>query len=145
MAVVFAPHGQFSLHRDGSILVTTLRGPWNIELVQLWAKAALPYSVEMQATGSPWGGVAIITDSMLCTPEAMLALRKIVAFGVQTLGCISQVVVAAPGVTGRGIVESAFQQVYEGLCLSNFFDDYESAREWTYSQISLHNQIRSAE
>lgn len=138
MAASFLPHGEFGLYRDGRILVTTLRGPWNTELVQLWAKAAHPYSIEMQADGGAWGGIAIITESMLGTPEGMHALRNAVSYGVQKLGCISYVVVAAPEVAGRGIVESAFQRVFEGICLSNFFDDYASAKAWTLAQITAH-------
>jgi hypothetical protein len=137
MSAAFQPHGEFSLHIDGRILVTTMRGPWNAELVQLWAKAAHPYSIDMQAGGA-WGGIAVITESMLGTPDGMHALRKAVSYGVQHLGCISQVVVAAPEVAGRGLVEGAFQRVYEGLCVSNFFDDYESAKTWTLAQIAEH-------
>lgn len=137
MTPSFLPHGEFGLYRDGHILVTTVRGPWNAELVQLWATTAYPYSIEMQADGA-WGGIAIITESMLGTPDAMLALRKAVSYGVQKLGCISYVVVAAPDVDGRGVVESAFKRVFEGLCVSNFFDDYESAKAWTLKQIAEH-------
>ena len=142
MRPLFQAHGEFSLHRDGNILVTSLRGPWNTELVQLWAKAALPYSLEMQVDGA-WGGVAIITESMLCPPEALQALRKIVAYGVQNLDCISHVIVATPEVAGRGVVESAFKRVYDGLCVSNFFDDYESAKVWSNAQIQnvVNNRI----
>lgn len=137
MTPAFQAHGEFALHCDGRILVTTVRGPWNAELVQLWAKAAYPYSIAMQAGGA-WGGIAIITESMLGTPEGMDALRKAVSYGVQNLGCISQVVVAAPDVAGRGLVEGAFERVYKGLCVSNFFDDYESAKAWTNAQIAGH-------
>ena len=130
----FQAHGKFSLYRDGNILVTEVIGPWNAELIKAWAKAAIPYSLEMQAIGV-WGAVAIITESMLCSPDALQALRKNVAYSVQRLGCISHVIVATADVAGRGVVEPAFQKVYEGLCASNFFYDYESAQQWTQSLI----------
>ena len=144
MSQSFQPHGKFSLYRDGNILATQLTGPWNIELIQAWAKATLPYTHEMQAIGA-WGGVAIITESMLCPADAMAELRKNVAYSVQRLGCVSHCIVAKPDVAGRGIIEPVFQRIYEGLCASNFFDDYESAREWTYAQISMHNPISGAD
>lgn len=134
MRQLFKPHGKFLLYRDGNILVTDITGPWNIELIKSWAKAAIPYSLEMQTSGV-WGAVAIMTESMLCPPDAMQALRRNVAYSVQNLGCISHCIVANTDVLGRGIVEPAFQRVYEGLCASNFFYDYESAKLWTQSQI----------
>lgn len=134
MPQLFQAHGNFLLYRDGSILVTEVIGPWNVELIKAWAKAAIPYSLEMQAIGT-WGAIAIITESMLCPPAALQALRKNVAFSVQHLGCVSHSIVATADVAGRGVIEPAFQRVYEGLCASDFFYDYESAKQWTHNLI----------
>ena len=134
MRHLFKPHGKFFLYRDGNILVTDITGPWNIELTKSWAKAAIPYSLEIQTIGA-WGAVAIITESMLCSPDAMQALRKNVAYSVQRLGCVSHCIVAKADVLGRGLVEPAFQRAYEGLCPMNFFYDYDSAKRWTQAQI----------
>ena len=136
MRHLFKPHGKFLLYRDDNILVTDITGPWNIELIKFWAKAAIPYSLEMQTIGV-WGAVAIISESMLCSPDAMQALRKNVAYSVHGLGCVSHCIVAEADVLGRGIVEPAFERAYEGLCPSNFFYDYESAKLWTQSQIQV--------
>ena len=134
MAPLFPSHGKYSLHRDGQVLVTEVVGPWNLELVQEWARSAIPFSIEMQEEG-PWAGIAIMSESMLATPDAMAALRKVVAASVEQFNCIAHIVVAAPGVAGKGVVEGAFQKVYEGLCLSGFFDDYSSAKDWAIQQI----------
>lgn len=137
MPRVFPAHGSFSLYRDGDIVVSHVRGPWNEELVIQWAKAVRPYSLEMQKLGV-WGGVAVITNSMLGTPEAMQLLEKVVDYGVKNLGCLFQAVVAAPEVEGRGIVDGAFQRIYEGRCLWRFFDDVESAKIWGNAQLSAY-------
>lgn len=129
MAPLFPSHGKYSIYRDGSILVTEVVGPWNIELVQEWAKAAIPFCIEMHQAG-PWVAVAIASQSMLATPEAMAALRKIVQISVEQFDCRAHVVVASPEVDGRGVVEGAFEKAYEGLCASAFFDDYASAKTW---------------
>ncbi len=136
-------HGDFSLRIDGRVLVTEVRGPWNAELIHLWAKAALHPSEEMHKLGA-WGGIAIITESMLSTPEALEQLAKVVRYGVQNLGCIAQVVVAAPDVLGRGIVEAGFVRIYEGLCAYNFFDDYASAKAWLDALIEENETTSSA-
>ncbi len=146
MAPLFPSHGKYSLYRDGQVLVTEVVGPWNLELVQEWARSAIPFSIEMHEDG-PWAGIAIMSESMLATPEAMDALRKVVAASVEQFNCIAHIVVASPGVAGKGIVEGAFKKVYEGLCLSGFFDDYASAKAWAVQQIDRikveQNQDRS--
>lgn len=95
----------------------------------------IPFSIEMQEDG-PWAGIAIMSESMLATPEAMDALRKVVAISVEQFDCIAHIVVAAPGVAGKGLVETAFERVYKGLCLSGFFDDYISTKTWAEQQIT---------
>jgi hypothetical protein len=141
---LFVPHGEFSNYIQGRIVVTVVRGPWNAELIKVWSADVYQYGIKLKEQG-PWGGIAIITESMLCTPEAMDTLRKAVRFGVEKLGCISQVVVASSDVAGRGLVEPTFRRAYEGLCVSNFFDDFASAKIWTDQQIDLYteNQLKN--
>jgi hypothetical protein len=139
MSTQFEPHGEFLNSIDDRIVVTVLRGPWNAELISIWSRDVYQYALELQKQGT-WGGIAIVSESMLCTPEAMDALRNAVRFGVEKLGCISQAIVASSDVAGRGLVEPAFRRVYEGLCVSNFFDDYSSAKIWTNQQIDLYAQ-----
>jgi hypothetical protein len=137
-------HGEFSLRIDGRILVTEIRGPWNTELVHLWAKAALKPSEEMHKLGA-WGNISIVSESMLSTPEALEELRKVANYGVQNSGFIAQAYVATPDVLGRGIVEAVFARVYEGLCPCIFFDDYESAKAWLNALIEDNERASSAE
>lgn len=129
MAPLFPAHGKYSIYRDGHILVTEVIGPWNRELVQEWSNAAIPFCIEMQQDG-PWVAIAIASQSMLATPDAMQILRKIVQISVEQFDCRAHVVVAGPEVDGRGVVESVFEKAYEGLCASGFFDDYDSAKHW---------------
>ena len=125
----FPPHGKFRIYREGRILVTEVQGPWNVELVRQWGAAVRPYSLQLMH-GGPWAGLAIISGSMLSTPEGMEELARITANGAKTFACIANVVVAAPGVAGRGVVESAFQRIYEGVCAYAFFNEVDEARQW---------------
>lgn len=135
MAPLFPSHGQYSIYRDGCILVTEVVGPWNFELVDEWSKAAIPFCIEMHESG-PWVAVAIASQSMLATPDAMTALRKIVRISVAEFNCRAHVVVANREVDGRGVVEGVFEKAYEGLCASGFFDDYQSAKEWAIALLT---------
>ncbi|MFZ6648289.1 hypothetical protein ACO0LO_21385 [Undibacterium sp. TJN25] len=129
MSEVFTPHGRFSLHIDDRVIVSEVTGPWNLELVKDWAREVNPYAEQMQ-NGGPWGGIAIIHESMLCTPEAMTAIGAASSYAVAHYGCIAQLVVAARDVAGRGVVESAFHRLYEDVCACEFFDDYAAAKVW---------------
>ncbi|MCH8620731.1 hypothetical protein [Undibacterium sp. TS12] len=125
----FPPHGQFRLYLDGRILVTEVQGPWNVELVRRWAAEVRPYSLQLMPDG-PWAGLALIKGSMLSTPEGMEVLAEITANGAQNLGCVANVVVAAADVAGRGVIESQFQRIYEGVCAYGFFYEIDEARRW---------------
>ncbi|MFZ6742361.1 hypothetical protein ACO0LC_03975 [Undibacterium sp. JH2W] len=127
----FPPHGQFKIYLEGRILVTEVSGPWNVELVRQWGAAVRPYSLQLMH-GGPWAGLAIIKKSMLSTPEGMEELGRITANGVTTFACIANVVVATPDVAGRGVVESAFKRIYEGVCAYAFFDEADEARQWLH-------------
>ena len=131
----FPPHGQFNIYLDGRILVTEVHGPWNVELVRRWAAAVRPYSLQLMP-GGPWAGLALIRGSMLSTPEGMEALADVTANGVQHFGCIANIVVAAADVAGRGVIETQFKRIYEGVCAYGFFYEMTEAREWLHALLA---------
>ncbi len=139
MAKSFPPHGKYKIYLDGRLLVSEVVGPWNIEFIRDWSTAAIPLCEELKDQ-APWVAVAMISGSMLATPEAMDALRKVIKNSVQHYGCIAHVLVARPNVAGRGIVEWAFQKTYDGLSQSAFFDDYESAKAWSLTLLARHSK-----
>lgn len=139
MAKPFPPHGKYKIYCDGRLLVSEVVGPWNIEFIRDWSTAAIPLCEELKAQ-APWIAIAMISGSMLATPEAMDALRKVIQNSVQHYGCIAHVLVAKPEVAGRGIVEWAFQRTYDGLTQSAFFDDYESAKAWSLALLASHQK-----
>lgn len=126
---VFPPHGQFRIYRDDRILVTEVQGPWNVELVRQWAFALSPYVLQLK-NGGPWAGLALIKGSMLSTPDGMEALGRVTVDGAKNYGCIANVIVASSDVAGRGVIESQFQRIYEGVCDYAFFDDLDEAKKW---------------
>lgn len=91
--------------------------------------ASIPYCEQQKAQGA-WVAVAMISGSMLATPEAMDALRKVIINSREIYGCIGHALVAAPDVAGRGIVELAFERSYGDITRTGFFDDFESAKAW---------------
>ncbi len=110
-------------------MVSEIIGPWNLEFIREWSTASIPYCEQMRA-GGPWVAVAMISGSMLATPEAMDALRKVIVNSRQIYGCVGHALVAAPDVAGRGIVELAFERSYGDITSTAFLNDYASAKAW---------------
>jgi hypothetical protein len=131
----FHPHGDFLIRRDGQVLVSEVTGPWNAELVALWAKQIYPYARELAAQG-PHAGIAIVRQSMVTSPEALAKLRQIVAYSVANLRCVAHVIVADRSVEGRSLLEPVFAKVYEGLCAHRLFEDYDPARAWVQALLT---------
>lgn len=139
MTKPFPPHGKYKIYCDDQLLVSEVVGPWNIEFIRDWSMASIPLCEELKEKG-PWIAVAIISGSMLATPEAMDALRKVIQNSVQYYGCIAHVLVAGADVAGRGIVEWAFKKSYGDLSQAALFDDYESAKQWSLALLASHKK-----
>jgi hypothetical protein len=127
MSEFFRPHGEFRSHLDGRLVVTEVTGPWNKELVEAWARHIYPYVKQLSADG-PHVGLGIIRGSMLCPPDAMEELARVIRHGVTKLHSIGEFIVVDRTVEGRGLVEPAYERIYEGLVPFQFYDTVEEAR-----------------
>jgi hypothetical protein len=130
MNTAFRPHGKFTIQVDGPLMVTDITGPWNKELVEYWADRCYPQARALSDAG-PYVGIAVFHESMLCPPDAMDMLRKIVYYSATKLRCIAHVIVAAPSVDGRDFLESTFARIYDGVVEHRIFYTVEEARAWS--------------
>lgn len=128
----FRSHGEFSTRVEGRIIISDVTGPWNKELVQEWAVSshALVKSV------GPHVGIAVIHDSMLCTPEALVVLRRSAEYAAQSLHCIAHAMVADKSIDGRDLVDSSFIRAYDGVIPFAIFYDLDAARVWGLAQLA---------
>jgi hypothetical protein len=62
------PHGIFNIHVEGQILITTVTGPWNVELVEQWRDLTKPYIKALARTG---GGCINIVNSLVCVRQRL--------------------------------------------------------------------------
>ena len=127
MNPLFRSHGRFISSVEGQVLITYVTGPWNRELVKEWMREMGPVAMEVSAHG-PYVGIAVIEQSMLCPPDAMELLGQAVRFASENLRCLANLVVAAPGVEGRHLVERHYVRIYEGVTQYGFFDTLDEAR-----------------
>jgi hypothetical protein len=126
----FRPHGEYKLRLEGRVLVSDIVGPWNLELVDNWMKAAHPMVKELAATG-PHVHLTIITNSVLCTPDALERLAAVIVYTTAKMQCIGNPVVAAANVEGRALFEQMYAWIYDGSPPHSLFLDYESAKAWS--------------
>ncbi len=126
----FEPHGEYKLRLEGRTLVSELVGPWNLELVDTWMKAAHPMVKELAATG-PHVHMTIVTGSLLCTPAALERLAQVIVYTTAKMQCIGNPVVAAANVEGRALFEPMYAWIYDGSPPRGLFLDYDSAKAWS--------------
>jgi hypothetical protein len=130
MNSAFRPHGTFSTHVEGRLMVSEITGPWNKELVEYWGRHCYPQARLLSDAG-PYVGIAVIRESMLCPPDAMEALRKIVRYSATRLHCIAHVIVADASVDGRDFLEPVFARIYAGVVEHAIFYGLDEARAWS--------------
>jgi hypothetical protein len=130
MNTAFRPHGKFTTHVEGRLIVSEVTGPWNKELVEYWGARCHADAKLLGATG-PWVGIAVIRESMLCPPSAIDSLRRIAHYSGAKLNCIAHVIVADASVDGRNFLEPAFARIYEGAVEHAIFDTVDEARAWS--------------
>jgi hypothetical protein len=136
---LFRPHGWYGNSRvEGRSIITELNGPWNKELIEHWARDVTPMARELGKQGH-YAGIAVIHESMLCPPDALQMLEKVVKYGAEHLNCIAHIIVADKSVEGRHLVEQAYARVYAPHVAYNFFDTLEEARAWAEALIASRN------
>jgi hypothetical protein len=135
MVTGFLPHGEFKAYLDGRIIVSDVVGPWNRELVDQWAAEMLVLVTQMHRSG-PHVGLAILRGSMLCTPDALTAMRQALGYGTAKGGCIGNAVVADADVEGRALMLPTYDGLYDERAPHRFFYDVHSARAWALSLLA---------
>ena len=113
-------------------MITEITGPWNKELVEHWALNANPVARGMGAHV----GIAVISGSMLCTPEALKVLRHAARHAATALSCVAHVIVAGREVEGRDFVESSFIRSYDGVLPLAIFYTLDEARAWALARLA---------
>lgn len=133
--ITFRAHGHFTTRVEGQLIISEVTGPWNKELVEEWAYGSQPVAQALAAHG-PHVGIAVISGSMLCTPDALKVLRQAARHAATTLNCRAHVIVADASVEGRDFVESNFERAYEGVMPLAIFYTLDEARAWALARLA---------
>jgi hypothetical protein len=122
----FSPHGTFRIRLEGQILVQEVSGPWNLEMVKVWAASLLPYAHQLESQG-PWAA--------LTSPDALQRMRQVVASSTQNFREVACAAAAGPEVEGYSLAPRIWAPVYDGLTPFQFFADPQVAKDWLQTHI----------
>ncbi len=128
MQAPFRIHGAYQTRVEGRLIITDVNGPWNLELVEAWAQQVHPLARALR-DGGAHVGIAVISGSMLCPPDALARLRQVCEYGVRRQRCLAQMIVAAPEVEGRSLMAATFERMYDGLCPYLLLAELDLARQ----------------
>jgi hypothetical protein len=131
----FKPHGEFRLHREGQVIVIEAAGPWNVELIQNYARDVVPVTREVAADG-PWGAVVVVTRSVLFTADAAEALREAGFRTAKAAGRVAVAYVIPPEVEGALLAPAIIKRIYDGLNPWAIFTGVRPAMDWMHAQIA---------
>ncbi|MBO6560041.1 MAG: hypothetical protein JJ959_05865 [Nisaea sp.] len=133
--MAFAPHGKREIWTEGRILMSRNRGPFNVELLKMSTEQTRAERIRLTESG-PWGSIAVISESVLFTPEALEMVRRNMSDPVRNGNLVASAFVLSDDTVGKSLAEAIFRPVY-GLAGAEFrvFDTLEPAREWVESLI----------
>ncbi len=129
MSTTFQPHGEFTAHLDGRIIMSEVVGPWNREAILNWAAQAHALLKTLPG-GGPYVGLAVVHESLLCPPDALAAMRDAVSYSTAKLQCVGNGIIADAGVEGRSLLQGTYAKIYAGTAPHRFFLELDSARLW---------------
>ncbi|QDL55485.1 hypothetical protein [Rhodoferax aquaticus] len=130
----FNIHGKYTVETMGPVLVCNVTGPWNIEMVQEWVAAMLPFSQQLSQYPKV-GAIVTYHQSILTTPEAMALMQQVMANAAANKNYGAYALVADAHVEGRSLVEPIFTRIFEGHCAYRFFYTFDEAKTWIESEI----------
>ncbi|MBX9901820.1 MAG: hypothetical protein K2Y28_13655 [Burkholderiaceae bacterium] len=136
MSQKFRIHGEFLFQREGQVLITTVRGPWNLEFSKEWQEQITPEAIALAASGN-WAAMTIITESILCTPEALEHMRAEALLGVQKMRFVALAFVVGNEVTGHGLLDRSYENLYKDVCPFRIFETTEDAKIWLANYVDM--------
>lgn len=134
----FPVHGAASFQTVDRVLVATVDGPWNIELIQHYFRLMQPFVEELNRQG-PWGVVIVIRNEAACPMETLALIRQNVIAQKESLQRVCAAFSVAPGVPGYRIMNRFWRSIYDGIIPFEIFDKPEDAIAWvgqTVAQIA---------
>ena len=132
----FKAHGLTRVRASGRLLYTDFTGPWNRELVMLWAQPVTAVANEL-AAGGVYATIVVVHGSMMCTPDAMVELTRAAKLTFTQFPCIAIAIVAGPEVEGRTLMKTQFENMSKGRGPLAYVHTLAQAEAFAHEQLRL--------
>lgn len=131
---VFSPSGEQSSWIEGRILVSRVRGMWNIEQHRRANAEVAPLVAELEARGA-WASLVVMEDTLLTSLEVLEAGRAAVASGALVhLRALAWVI--GEEIEGRSVLTPRYRHLYDGVLPSAVFETVEDGAAWLRAQLA---------
>ena len=130
MKKMFKPSGSFDAYIEGSILITSITGSWNLEMHRKSTLQSAPFVMQLEQAGQPWAVIVQIYETLLSSPEVLMAGRRSVTEMIQHTNLTALAWVANEDVVGFPLLIPRYREVYTDVLDSEFFTDLAQAKAW---------------
>jgi len=130
----FDAHGTRTNRIEGRVLISTFRGPFNVELVKAAGGSALQLRQSLMETGT-WGYIEIIEHSAMATPDAIAEMTRANEDPQRNLNRIAAAVVLSHGIEGGRVAGLIYKNAWRGVTHPfKIFSILDDAKSWINEQ-----------
>ena len=130
MDKIFKSRGSFDAYIEGSILVTSTKGSWNVEMQRESSLQSAPFVAQLEQAGKPWAVIVQVHETLLSSPEVLMAGRQSVASMAQSSKLVALAWVVDKQVEGYPLVVPRYKEICAGLIKAEFFTSLAEAKAW---------------
>lgn len=133
----FKQHGQSGYHFEGDVLYTESSGPYNLEIMRASALALHDILSEAPAPNQR-ADIAIVTGSILMTPDALEGLRRLVEdLAREGKSPIALALVADPELEGLCVMQKLVASIYADNGIPfRYFEHLADAQAWIAERLA---------
>lgn len=133
----FRPHGWFSCHMEGELLVWEAHGPFNLEALQAYGRTRQAAFARWQLDDKPIAAVMHWVGSALMSPEAFAHYERCFAAFIESRhNYVAVAWVGGPDVEGLDFMRTRFAPLFDrhGLAFA-VLADMPTARRWALPRL----------
>lgn len=127
-----------------SILVTRVSGSWTLEMHQAAAAHNEQFSKQLNQRGD-WASLVIIEDTLVSCLEVLEAGRAAIPNNPHCSRLRALAWVINPSVEGYTLLLPKYRCMFEGILLSDVFDEAEAGLAWLNQILSNHESIKATD
>jgi len=126
----FSAQGEYEVRIEGRVLVAVAGGCWNIEMHRQSMARCSPLIAELVGSGSPWGVLTIIRDSIVTQPDVLAAGREAMQGMAGVPGLVGLAWAIPSSAYGYGLLIDHYRRMCEGVAPYVLCDEEDEARAW---------------